>query len=102
MKLLKVKNAVLTSLKIGIWAFKKNLNDLEYQENNSKQVIGGSSRPKFIQVDDPRGKYVAVQIYWSFEDRPWGDVCNIPESKNTNVIYMKHTTLTEWVKNLLT
>lgn len=48
----------------------------EYRKGSNNQVMGGGSNAFFVAIpNDPRGSHLGLQIRWSFEDRPWGDVC---------------------------
>lgn len=57
---------------------------IDYKKGSNSQVIGGGSNAFFSAIpNDPRGSHLGVQIRWSFEDRPWGDVCGqyVPDKK---------------------
>jgi hypothetical protein len=75
MSAMRLKIALLKLLFHAVKDFIKNLESIEYSQDNNR-VIGGGSKGFYMKVNDPRGSAVGVQVYWSFESRLWGSVCS--------------------------
>lgn len=87
----RTRRAIIKSLDHSIKGFKDNLTDLEYDKNSNIRVMGGTHQPKYIEINDPRGKYISVQIRWSFTNDNWGYTTSFPYNKEMDAEYIHYT-----------